>query len=118
PRAPHGLHPSPTRRSSDLQELHEREGLLVALWDGREAAAGRALAAFLQTWQAQGREARLLVVGDQANSRGAEAAGLRPDLLPGYRLAADPEARRQAGLAPEPAAPGLATQAMLEHAVA
>lgn len=100
------------------QELHEREGLLVALWDGREAAAGRALAVFLQTWQAQGREARLLVVGDQANSRGAEAAGLRPDLLPGYRLAADPEARRQAGLAPEPAAPGLSTQAMLEHAVA
>src|SRR5690606_27662627 len=34
------------------------------------------------------------------------------------RLAADPEARRQAGLAPEPAAPGLSTQAMLEHAVA
>ncbi|HEY8532180.1 MAG TPA: NADH-quinone oxidoreductase subunit NuoG [Limnochorda sp.] len=101
-----------------LRALREREGRLVVVWDGRDPAAGRAVAALVRAWQAKGRAASLLVIGDQANSRGAEAMGLRPDLLPGYRRAADPRARREVGLAEQPQAAGLPARRMLEEAAA
>ncbi|BAS28941.1 NADH-quinone oxidoreductase subunit NuoG [Limnochorda pilosa] len=99
-------------------EMRARDGMLAVVWDGRDAAAGRALAAVLAAWRGLGREARLLVIGDQVNSRGAEAMGLRPDLLPGYRSVDDPAARhalasRWAREVPEG---GLPTGRMLEQA--
>lgn len=102
-----------------VDALRGREGLLVAIWDGMDAAAGRAVASLLEVWRSLGREARLLVIGDQANSRGAEAMGLRPDLLPGYRSIHDPEGRRLlargAGSGDVPGE-GLSTAAMLDRA--
>ena len=57
-------------------------------------------------------------MGDQANSRGAEPLGLRPDLLPGYRLRGRSRGPPAGGAGARAGGSGLSTQAMLEHAVA
>ncbi len=61
--------------------------------------------------------APLLVPGEFANARGAEAAGLLPDLLPGYRSMAEAAAVSEAwGGGPLPVKPGRAAAAILEAA--
>ena len=69
---------------------------LVVVWGGEDLAVGRALDDLLRAFLAkgEGRTARVLIPGEQANSRGAEAMGVRPDRLPGHR----PVAAGQAGL--------------------
>ncbi len=61
--------------------------------------------------------AKLVCLSDYANSRGAADMGLYPDLLPGYRQAADPvEFHEEWGSAPPP--PGLSFPEMVESAKA
>ncbi|MBO8140583.1 MAG: NADH-quinone oxidoreductase subunit NuoG [Firmicutes bacterium] len=60
---------------------------VVAIWGGTDAAVGRALERLLNACRRTGDDRRLsvLIPGEQANSRGAEAMGVRPDRLPGHR---------------------------------
>ncbi|HLT58443.1 MAG TPA: NADH-quinone oxidoreductase subunit NuoG [Limnochordales bacterium] len=65
----------------------------VVVWSGEDLEAGLALRELLEAFTGQAGEARaahVLIPGEQANSRGAEAMGVRPDRLPGHRpVAAD-----------------------------
>ncbi|MHB9145984.1 MAG: molybdopterin-dependent oxidoreductase [Symbiobacteriia bacterium] len=94
---------------------------VVAVWNGGDAAVGRALAGLMKAL-AKGRRVKLIVAGEQSNSRGAEFMGVRPDVLPGFKPVADAAARDAAAKAwkvkklPETA--GLAMQQMLEAAAA
>lgn len=77
---------------------------VVVVWDGEDAAVGAALADALAAWRGQGeRDVKVLIPGEQANSRGAEAMGVRPDMKPGFERVADDGV-------------GLDTAAMLEAA--
>lgn len=81
----------------------------LVVWNGR---GGGALAHAVA-----GLGAPLLVPGEFANARGAEAAGLLPDLLPGYRSFADAAEVSEAwGGGSLPVKPGRATAAILEAA--
>jgi NADH-quinone oxidoreductase subunit G len=81
----------------------------VLVWNGR---GGEPVAAALRSLAAP-----LLLVGEFPNGRGAEAAGLLPDLLPGYRALAEAAGMRRAwGGRPAPATPGRGARAILEAA--
>lgn len=55
------------------------EGTVVMLWDGRDVAAAGALSVLLQTREHLGLgKTAVLIPGEEANSRGAELAGLIP----------------------------------------
>ena len=56
----------------------------VVIWSGDDAGVGAVLLEAMQAWRAGGCDVRLLIPGEQANSRGAEAMGVRPDLKPGF----------------------------------
>ncbi|MFS8583333.1 MAG: molybdopterin-dependent oxidoreductase, partial [Limnochordales bacterium] len=77
---------------------------VVVVWNGDDASVGAALLEAAAAWGAGGeRHVKVLIPGEQANSRGAEAMGVRPDMKPGF--------------APVPAdEAGLDTRAMLEAA--
>src|SRR5690606_32845306 len=63
----------------------------------------------------------LLIPGESANGRGAEAAGVHPALLPGGRLVRDAAARQKAEAAWQaklPVEDGLDTRGMLQAAAA
>lgn len=99
----------------------EASGRIVFVWGGHDAAVGRALHGLLERLAQAGKTVGLLVPSEQANMRGAEWAGVHPDLLPGGRLAADEKARAQVERVwgrSVPAAPGLDTEAMLRKAAA
>ncbi|MFS8533829.1 MAG: NADH-quinone oxidoreductase subunit NuoG [Limnochordales bacterium] len=82
--------------AAPLVEALRQGRKVVVVWGGEDLAVGQALAELLQAFVAQGgeRSVRVLIPGEQANSRGAEAMGVRPDLLPGHR----PVAQDQAGM--------------------
>ena len=62
--------------------------------------------------------AKLICLGDYANSRGAADMGLYPDLLPGYHRVADARRDSTRNGASVPEAPGLTLQEMVERAKA
>lgn len=93
---------------------------LVAIWSGRDPRVGQALAGLLQRFKDAGSEVRLLIPGEQNNAWAADAMGVRPDRLPGYRPI-DDEGKRaveEAWRAELPEGAGLDTGAMLEAAAA
>lgn len=57
---------------------------VVVIWRGDDVAVGAALAEAMEKWQTGERVVRVLIPGEQANSRGAEAMGVRPDMRPGF----------------------------------
>lgn len=60
---------------------------VVIVWNGADPEAGRAIAALAAALanEPDGRTVHVFVPGEQANSRGAEAMGVRPDFLPGWK---------------------------------
>lgn len=84
-------------QDADLTSRVVAEPKVVAVWDGRNAAVGQALLQLLAAVKAEGNAAHLLIVGAQANDRGAEYAGLQPGLLPGLAPVAETSARAQLG---------------------
>ncbi|MGE5589766.1 MAG: molybdopterin-dependent oxidoreductase, partial [Bacillota bacterium] len=110
----------------DLEALHRAAQLLTSgdrvavVWDGADAAAGQALMGLMKAL-GKGHRVKLLIAGEQNNSRGAEAMGVRPDLLPGFKSVLDKTAREAAEKAWQvklPEAAGLSTRQMLEAAAA
>jgi NADH-quinone oxidoreductase subunit G len=87
----------------DLVQAFVKAPRIVAIHDGRNAAAASALERLMETLSAAGQRAGILVIGSQGNSRGAEAAGCVPNLGPGYAPVAQA---------------GLTTREMLEAAAA
>ena len=105
----------------EIFELFKGTGRLVALWSGRGAAVGKALAKLLRRLKATGSEVHLLIPGEQANAWGAEAMGVHPSRLPGYRAVGDAAARGEVERAWQcelPAGEGLPTGEMLRKAAA
>lgn len=92
---------------------------IVVLWGGHDADVAGAVGLLLQNLKDAGKDVRLLILSEQANSRGAEWMGLHPSLLPGGRRMADAKARSQVeqvwGVA-LPEGPGLSTEGMLKAA--
>jgi len=110
----------------DLEALNRAAQVLTSgqrvavVWDGADAAAGQALVGLMKAL-GKGHRVKLLIAGEQNNSRGAEAMGVRPDLLPGFKSASDKSAREAAEKAWQvklPEAAGLTTGQMLEAAAA
>jgi len=72
---------------------------LVVVWGGNDPGVGRALADLCaalkksQTSTEAGRSVHVLIPGAQNNSRGAEAMGMLPSLLPGMVSLSDARAR-------------------------
>ena len=81
---------------------------VVVVWNGR---GGEPLAAAIRALGA-----RVLIAGEFSNARGAEAAGLLPDLLPGYRAVADAAGMRKAWGGRAPTTPGREATAILRAA--
>jgi len=81
---------------------------LVVIWGGEDLAVGRALDHLLQAYLGlEGeRTVRVLIPGEQANSRGAEAMGVRPDRLPGHKPLAPEQVGMDTGRMLEAAAAG------------
>lgn len=103
-----------------LFELFKGTERLVVLWSGREAAVGKALLAFLRRVKASGSEVHLLIPGEQANAWGAEAMGVHPSRLPGFRPVGDGEAREafeRSWQAELPEGEGFSTEEMLAKAI-
>ncbi|MBX6378953.1 MAG: molybdopterin-dependent oxidoreductase, partial [Clostridia bacterium] len=94
---------------------------VVLLVTGRDRAAAAAALDLAAALRERDREAGVLVLNAQANARGAEAMGLLPWLLPGYRPVADATARAELEAAwrrPLPATPGRNAAAALAAAAA
>lgn len=94
---------------------------IVFVWGGHDATLGGALDQLMERLRTAGGDVRLLIPGDQANSRGAEWMGLHPELLPGGRRVADEKARKeveQAWGVRISEKPGLSTDGMLKAAAA
>lgn len=108
-------------QGDELFSLYQGTERLVVLWSGRNEAVGTALLDLLRRLKEAGSEVHLLIPGEQANTRGAEALGMRPDVLPGYRSIDDEETRaqfEQAWQADLPEGVGLDVRGMLEKAAA
>ncbi len=105
----------------EVFELFKGTGRLVVLWSGRDAAVGKALVKLLRRLKESGSQVHLLIPGEQANAWGAEAMGVHPSRLPGFRAVGDPAARGeverawQCGL---PEGEGLSAEEMLRRAAA
>lgn len=94
---------------------------VVAVWGGHDAHAGEATTALLDRLKKAGASVHLLILSEQNNSRGAEHAGVLPQLLPGGKVASDANARQQVEKVwgkKLPAADGMDTGAMLKAAAA
>lgn len=93
---------------------------LVALWSGRDPKVGAALVTLLERFKAAGTEVHLLIPGEQNNAWGAEAMGVHPERLPGYRPvdASSKQAIEEAWRAELPQGAGRGTESMLEQAAA
>src|SRR5690606_15660200 len=93
---------------------------LVAIWSGRDPKVGEALVKLLERFKEAGSEAHLLIPGEQNNAWAADAMGVRPDRLPGYRVIDDEEksAVEKVWRAELPQGAGLDTGSMLEEAAA
>jgi len=93
---------------------------IVAIWSGRDPEVGKALVRLLRRLAGEGSDVRLLIPGEQNNARGAEAMGVRPDRLPGYRTVDEPsrKAVEEVWRAELPQGAGMNTGAMLEAAAA
>ncbi|OUM99635.1 MAG: NADH dehydrogenase (quinone) subunit G [Firmicutes bacterium ZCTH02-B6] len=79
----------------------------VVVWGGEDLAVGQAIDQLLQAFLGLGdRSAGVLIPGEQANSRGAEAMGVRPDRLPGHRPVAPDQAGMDTGRMLQAAAAG------------
>jgi NADH-quinone oxidoreductase subunit G len=117
----------PAEAARLLSDLNGAQKVAV-VWDGRDAAVGRALLQLAGALkrpargEEPGRSVHILIPGEQTNSRGAEAAGCRPDLLPNFGSVSDGRARQAAEavwhLKGLPGAPGLSTDGMLRAAAA
>ncbi|HWI50870.1 MAG TPA: NADH-quinone oxidoreductase subunit NuoG, partial [Symbiobacteriaceae bacterium] len=59
---------------------------IVIVWDGRDAATGKAILNLGAALKAKA-SVHVLIPGEQNNSRGAEAMGVLPSYLPGYKPA-------------------------------
>lgn len=104
--------------AAKLAEVLQGSAKTVIVFGGKNAAAAKALSRMLGVLTRDGRSAHLLIPGSQANSRGAEAAGLLPSCLPGYRPVDNSEARGrvEAAWGALPEAKGLSTGEMLAAA--
>jgi len=60
---------------------------IVVIWDGKGDAAAAAVERLIDVLRDGDKHAALLVVGHSPNARGAEAMGMHPAFLPGYRPA-------------------------------
>ena len=74
----------PTHALARLLRGAER---VVVIWDGRGAAEAAAIERLIETLRDADKGAGVVIVGYAANARGAEAMGMHPALLPGYRPA-------------------------------
>ncbi len=93
---------------------------LVAIWSGRDPQVGASLVQLLGRFKQAGSEVHLLIPGEQNNAWAADALGVRPDRLPGYK-ALDEEGRKaveEVWRAELPQGAGLDTGRMLEEAAA
>jgi NADH-quinone oxidoreductase subunit G len=93
---------------------------LVIVWGGDDAETGRALIALGTVAKNVGNSVHVLIPGAQNNSRGAEAMGVLPNLLPGYATLSDTKVREAFSQVWSsrnlPGEAGLSTGAMLEAA--
>lgn len=118
-------------RAADAETLEKLLELLTAgskvviVWNGEDAATGRALvdlAAQLRSGDGGQRSVHILIPGAQHNSRGAEVMGVLPGFLPGYISAADSRARQGVSqlwrVKSLPVEAGLSTAEMLQAAAA
>lgn len=107
-------------RAAALLAALGNEGKLVVIWSGNDPVTGRALLDLLKALQARGKRAiHLLIPGEQPHSRGAEAMGMLPTHLPGYKRLDDPAARQaleKAWRTKVAQQPGLDTAGMLAAA--
>ncbi|MGE5673968.1 MAG: molybdopterin-dependent oxidoreductase, partial [Mycobacterium leprae] len=113
---------------AQLLKLTQAATKVVLVWNGEDAATGRALvelAAALKKPASNGeagRSVHVLIPGAQNNSRGAEAMGALPGFLPGYAAVTDAKAvERFAQLWQArnlSAQVGLSTEGMLKAAAA
>lgn len=102
-----------------LREALQDAKKVVFIWGGHDAAIGEALHTLLADLTKQKVDARLLIPGEQANSRGAEWVGMQPNLLPGGQLIASEKARQKASQlwgTEVPATEGMNTHEMMEAA--
>ena len=105
--------------SERIAELLAGEERIVALWSGRDPQVGEALVGLLRRLAGSGSQVHLLIPGEQANAWGAEAMGVHPERLPGYKRVDDPQAREafeEAWQSPLPAQKGWSTAEMLAQA--
>lgn len=108
---------APLLEGEELVNLYEDIERLTVVWSGRHPEIGVALHGLLTRLKNKGTEVHLLIPGEQSNARGAEAFGVRPDLLPGYRDINDPASREDVESAWQTALPtsaGWDTESMLE----
>lgn len=80
-------------KGEELRKLFADKERLVALWSGRDPVVGNALVELLRNLQGEGIQVHLLIPGEQSNAWGAEAMGVHPHRLPGYKKMDDPQAR-------------------------
>jgi len=73
----------------ELAQLLADSERIVAIHDGCDPLAARALERLMETLRRYDHQVGILVIGSQGNARGAEAAGCVPNLLPGYAPIAD-----------------------------
>ena len=110
-----------TEAIQQLAQLIKSAGKKVTIvWGGNDAAAGRALVDLGNALKGAGHSVHILIPGAQHNSRGAEAMGVLPNMLPGFANLAETKGREAIGQAWNvrhlSAEAGLTTGAMLQAA--
>lgn len=90
--------------AADAETITQLAGLIksagkkvAVVWGGAEAAIGRALVDLGNALKGAGHSVHVLIPGAQHNSRGAEAMGVLPNMLPGFANLADNKAREAVG---------------------
>jgi len=111
---------------ADAETLKQLSALITGgkkvtiLWNGEDPSTGRALIELGNALKGGGNRVHVLIPGQANNSRGAEAMGVLPTLLPGFNAVADNRGRDAvAGVWSArnlPTQPGLNTAGMLKAA--
>ncbi len=70
---------------AQLVKLMSSVTKVAIVWGGNDAATGRALLDLAGSLKQGGRSVHVLIPGAQNNSRGAEAMGVLPNMLPGFK---------------------------------